>query len=717
MAELTLDDLKRLHDANYEHNQVTRQKAADDRVFARVSQWDDGLLQDSQLYYRGEFNIIRKATRQITSDLRANPVQVDFAPLDDSREDGAEILDGLYLTDDRRNSTLESYANASDEAVDCGVGGWELITEYETNAIGDRNQVIRRKPIYEANNNSFPDSNAKALDKSDAMNWSILEPYTEDGYKQLYEELTGTPRGDIEWGKGRSVLPASFAFPEQSYVFPWVSAENRLFYVVRFYYKELIDDVAITFVDPFGSQVVFRQSDMKKMLEEIDLSVEDALIEQGYAIAEEKKIKRYKVTRYIASGEDILDVAEIPGPNIPVVHCYGERAFVEGEEIWEGVVRLAKDPQRLRNFMLSYLADIVSRSPRKKPILTPEQVAGFEFMYEENGADNNYPYYLMQAKSADGEQLPQQPIGYMEGSDLPNGMSELVGETREAVADVANPGLPNEFADPDLSGYAIEQLQARFDQQSMVYQENMKFAKRWDAVIYAGMAAVVYDAPRRVTLTGADGERRQVNIMDTVTNPQTGELETVNDITNIEFDVFAEIGPSYTSKKERTEEKLSELALQFKDVDPKMSMALNYKRLAMFDGVDMENLRNYSKKQLLIMGIDEPETEEDVLYLQQQAQQQQEPSAEMLLAQGELLDGQAAMIRAQTDQQNAATNRFKAQVDAYRAETDRIDVQAGAQEKGANINLKDAQTVKTQAETVKTLTEPFRARLRPKTAA
>ena len=136
---LELDELKRKHDKAYNHGQTTREQASDDLIFYWVTQWDDTLLEDSQLGYRGEFNIVRKAQRQIHSDLRASAVQVDFVPLDDEREDGADLLDGLYLTDDRRNSSIESYDNATLEAIDCGVGGWELYTEYETNAIGDQN--------------------------------------------------------------------------------------------------------------------------------------------------------------------------------------------------------------------------------------------------------------------------------------------------------------------------------------------------------------------------------------------------------------------------------------------------------------------------------------------------------------------------------------------------------------------------------------------------
>ena len=52
-----------------------------------------------------------------------------------------DILDGLFLSDDRINTTLESYDNASMEAVVCGVGAWEIYTEYSSRKLTDKSQI------------------------------------------------------------------------------------------------------------------------------------------------------------------------------------------------------------------------------------------------------------------------------------------------------------------------------------------------------------------------------------------------------------------------------------------------------------------------------------------------------------------------------------------------------------------------------------------------
>jgi len=668
---LELKDLQDLHDKAYTHNQVTRQKAADDQLFYWVTQWDDNLLGESSLGYRGEFNIIRKAGRQILGDLRGNPVQVDFDPKGETEQDGADLLDGIYRSTSRENTSIEAFDNAAGEAVVCGYGAWELYTEYESNRIGDEKQVIRRRPIYEANNNAYPDPNAKLADKSDGLYWSVLTAYSEDGYSKLVKDLTGR---DEDYGE-------SFKWPEQSYAFPWYAESNKI-YVVSFYHKEKVKEKILTLADPFGSELMVRETGLEE--------VEDELLDAGYEIVSEKTIERWQVTKYTASGVEILSTDIIPGEHIPVIPTYGERAFIEGEEHWEGVTRLAKDPQRLRNFQMSYLADIVSRSPRPKPIFTQDQIGRFAHMYEENGADNNYPYLLQESKDANGAALPIGPVAVMPEQTVPTALVASLELSRQAVEDVANPGIPQDIADPDLSGKAVNALQMRFDQQSIVYQQNLKHAHRHDGVVYASMASEVIDSPRKMMTTLPDGQKKQVQIMETVIDRETGDAVTLNDLTGAEFDVYADIGPSYASMREQTIERLTQIYQSMDPSDPARRMIL-LKLLKLSDGVDLEDVREYANRELIMMGVKEPETDEEKEMVAN-AQQSQQPDPMMVAAMAEDKKGQAAlmseerqMMKAQADIQN---DQAGTQIDAFDSQTKRMDTQVSAEKAGAEIELK-----------------------------
>ena len=670
---LELDKLKKLHDKAFNANTVTRERAADDMIFFFVTQWDDQILEESQLAYRGEFNILKKAGRQIISDLASNPVQVDFEPIDDTRDDAAELLDGIYRTDDNNNVTIDSYANAKQEAVVCGVGAWLLYTEYVTAKAGNKNQIIRRLPLFEANNNVFWDPGAKLLDKSDADYVSVLISYSEDGYKKLVKELTGK---ELE-----TISNESFKHPEHSYTFPWIGGEGKKIYVVKFFHRKKVKEKVLTMSDPFGQTIDIRESELGE--------AEDDLLNTGYSIESEKTIERWEVTEYVASGDEILDSNVIAGQNIPVVPIYGERAYVEGEEHYEGVTRLAKDPSRLRNFAFSYMADILSKSPRQVPIYLQEQIANFEDMYSESGPNDNYPYRLQNRKAGDGTDLPLGPVGTTPEQPIPQSLPLVIDLTRQAVEDVANPGIPQDIADPDLSGKAVLALQNRLDMQSMVYQEHYKHGKRRDAEIYASMASGVYDVPRRVKATLPDGTTKDMQVMDTVIDSETGDIVTLHDLYNAEFEVYSKIGASYSTQKDQTVDRLGEMIAGMDPMDP-MRKALQLKQLVLMDGVDFDDVRDYANKQLVLSGVKEPETPEEQEMLAAAQQQGDEPSAEMVLARAEDKKGQAQLLEQQRkgiDMQLQAQNeKMKRQIDAFEAQTQRIGVQVDAEEAGAKID-------------------------------
>lgn len=658
---LEYEDIMKMHDDAFTRGQVTRERAADDIVFYNVTQWDDQVLGESQLQYRGQFDILRKAGRQIVSELKENAVQVDFEPVDDDYE-AADLMDGLYRTTTRQNSSLEAFGVAQQETIVCGMSAWKLSHEYTGRG---EEQEIKRHPLHEANNTVLFDPNGKMIDKSDADYVSVLTRYSKEAYEKLSYELTG-----------EELTPTSFKWPEESYVFPWISRDQR-FYVGEFYHREKITTTIHVFVDQMGTP--------REVLEDEYEEEEDSLIEGGFIYQEEIERERYEVTRYIISGERILDVSLVAGEHLPIVPYYGERAVVEGEEHYEGITRLAKDPQRLRNFQLSYLADIVSRSPRVKPIFTPQQIQGYEYMYEENGADNNYPYLLMNSHTVNGQELPLQ-IGQMPEQPIPTALAQSIELTRQAVEDVANPALPQDIADPDMSGKAVLALQNRMDMQSFTYQDHFKMALRRDAEVFASMAKEVYDSPRKITLTMQDGSRKTEKLMENVLNPEAMQMEMKNDLTGKEFEIYADIGMNYQTQKQQTREELKELINGLPPQDPARNVLL-MEYLSMLSGFDMENIREYASKNLIKAGVKKPETEEEQEFAQQLQQQQEQPDPMLVAAQAE-------MQKAQADQASAA-------VKMYDAETKRMKVNVDAQIAGVNARAKQVETVSKLAQSLR----------------
>jgi len=672
--DLELQELKRMHEKAFIANQIPRERSSNDLVFYWVTQWDDSILKSSQLAYRGEFDVLRKAGRQILSDLSANPVQVDFTPLNETREDSAELADGLYRAGLQKNTSIEAFENAETENVVSGIGAWLLYTKYESQNVDNDKQVILRKPIFEANNTVFWDPQSKLLDKSDARYCSVLTAYSEDGYKNLIKELTEEEIDNID--------ADSFKHPEHSYTFPWIGGEGKKIYVTSFYHIKEINDTILTMEDPFGETLDLQESDL--------MDIMDDLLDEGYSIISEKKIKRNVVTKYIASGREIIKSEKIAGQHIPVIPCYGEHAVIEGEEYWEGITRLAKDPQRLRNFAFSYMGDILSRSPRQKPLFWPEQIQGFEDMYSESGIDNSYPYMLINRKTADGEELPPMPIGVMPEQPMPTALPLVLAQTKEAVTDVANPGIPDKVAQPDISGKAVQKLEARIERQSMRFQTHMKHAKRRDGEVWISMASEVIDTPRKVMVELSDGTKKETQVMDTIIDKETGDLVTVNDLRRAEFEVFSKIGPSYSSQKEQTIDRLEMMMMQMSPDDP-VRKALQLKILALQDGVEFSDIRDYVNKQLITMGIRKPQTPEEEEFAEQMQNQPKQPDAATMIAIAENKKGDADLLEQKRKgiemQLKAQNDERQSAIDAFDAETKRMSVMIDLKEANANIDM------------------------------
>jgi len=515
-----------------------------------------------------------------------------------------------------------------------------------------------------------------------------LWAYSEDGYIKLVEENTGE--------KIDSVAMSSFAFPEHSYTFPWVGGEGKKIYVVEFYHREKVKEKILTMQDPFGGTQELRESALEKVMDE--------MIDLGYEIVDEKEIKVWEVRKYIASGAEILNGKmvdgertgeRIAGENIPVVPEFGEVAIVEGEVHYEGIIRRAKDPQRMRDFSYSYLSDIFSKGPREKPIFTKEQLAGFEYMYELSGPENNFPYVLQNSKDASGNVLPIGEVGKLTAPNIPPALAAAIDLSSSAVREVANPGLPQDIADPDTSGKAVLALQARLDMQSMIYQENKKFAIRRDAEIYISMASEIHDIPSKEKIELPDGTKKEVEIMQAIIDEETGEPVFLNDLRMAEFEITSRIGASYSSQKEQTLDRLeTQLATMAPD-DP-MRKAIQLKIIQLSDGVEMEDLKEYANKQLVISGIKEPETDEEKALLEQ-SQENQEPDAAMVLAMAEDKKGQADLLNAQREgvKMNLDDENTKMghSIDMFEAETERMKLQVDAQEAGAKITKTGADTM------------------------
>ncbi|RFF35204.1 portal protein [Enterobacter hormaechei] len=624
-------------DADWMASDEARTEATNDLYFSRVSQWDDWLSDYTTLQYRGQFDVVRPVVRKLVAEMRRNPIDVLFRPKDGADPNSADVLMGMYRTDMRHNTAKISVNIAVREQIEAGVGAWRLITEYEDQDPTSNNQVIRRVPIHEACTHVVWDSNSKQMDKSDAMHCTVINAMSRDGWK-AFAEKNGFDEEEIP----------SFQNPDMNWLFPWLTSD--VVYVGEYYEVEEKKETVFIYQDPLtGEPVSYFQRDIKDVIDE--------LADKGMIKVAEKKVKRRRVYKSIITCTTILkDREPIAGEHIPIVPVYGEWSFAGDKEVYEGVVRLTKDGQRLRNMIMSFNADIVARTPKKKPIFWPEQIEGYEYMY---GGNDDYPYYLLNRTDENNGDLPLQPISYMENPEVPQANAYMLEAATNSVSQVATMGVDAEAANGQVAFDTVNQLNMRADLETYVFQDNLATAMRRDGEIYQSMVNDIYDVPRQVMMTLEDGTEKQVQLLTQAVDYQTGTVVTLNDIRG-RYECYTDTGPSFQSMKEQNRAEIQELLAKVPPGTPEWQMLL-LQYFTLLDGKGVEMMREYANKQLVMMGLKKPETPEEMQMVEQAQQQPKEPSPEQTQAQGVLLQGQAELLKAQNQQ-------MQIQVDAAKAE-------------------------------------------------
>ena len=625
-------------DADWMASDEARTEATNDLYFSRVSQWDDWLSDYTTLQYRGQFDVVRPVVRKLVAEMRRNPIDVLFRPKDGADPNSADVLMGMYRTDMRHNTAKISVNIAVREQIEAGVGAWRLITEYEDQDPTSNNQVIRRVPIHEACTHVVWDSNSKQMDKSDAMHCTVINAMSRDGWK-AFAEKNGFDEDEIP----------SFQNPDMNWLFPWLTSD--VVYVGEYYEIEEKKETVFIYQDPLtGEPVSYFQRDIKDVIDE--------LADKGMIKVAEKKVKRRRVYKSIITCTTILKNREpIAGEHIPIVPVCGEWSFAGDKEVYEGVVRLTKDGQRLRNMIMSFNADIVARTPKKKPIFWPEQIEGYEYMY---GGNDDYPYYLLNRTDENNGDLPVQPISYMENPEVPQANAYMLEAATNSVSQVATMGVDAEAANGQVAFDTVNQLNMRADLETYVFQDNLATAMRRDGEIYQSMVNDIYDVPRQVMMTLEDGSEKQVQLLTQAIDYQTGTVVTLNDIRG-RYECYTDTGPSFQSMKEQNRAEIQELLAKVPPGTPEWQMLL-LQYFTLLDGKGVEMMREYANKQLVMMGLKKPETPEEIQMVEQAQQQPEQPSAEQMQAQGVLLAGQADLLNAQVKQQQL-------QVDAAKVES------------------------------------------------
>ena len=604
-----------------------RLQCLQDRRFYSVAgaQWEGPLGVQFENKPRMEVNKIHLAVIRIINEYRNNRITVNFVAKDgELNSDLADACAKLYRADEQDSVAEEAYDNAFEESVGGGFGAWRLRTVYEDDeSEDDDRQRIRIEPIFDADSSVFFDLNAKRQDKADAKYAFVLSSITYDEFKE-------------EWG----VDPASLQKAIHQRMFDWLTPD--VVYIAEYYRVEDYTETLRVYRNLDGTETKYRSVDFEN-----DETLEETLQATGAQELRRKKVKSRRIHKYIICGDRVLeDCGYIAGKCIPIVPVYGKRWFVDNVERCMGHVRLAKDPQRLKNMQLSKLAEYAAVSAIDKPIFTPEQVAGHQWMWAEDNI-KNYPYLLInQLTDQNGAPALIGPSAYTKAPDLPPTMAALLQITETDMQDLLGNQQAGEKLMSNVSGDAIELVQNKLDMQAFIYMSNMAKAVKRSGEIWLSMARDVFvEEGRKMKGIGNGGELESIELMRP-TIGEDGELKHENDLSEAKFDVAVEVGPSSASKRSATVRALTQM-MQITQ-DPETLQVLGAMAMMNMEGEGIQDVRDYFRKRLLRLGVVEP-TQEEAKQLAMEAQNQRpDPNTAFLLASAQEAEARAGKAKADT---------------------------------------------------------------------
>jgi hypothetical protein len=374
------------------------------------------------------------------------------------------------------------------------------------------------------------------------------------------------------------------------------------------------------------------------------------------------------------SGTDVLEgPQEVPCKYIPVFAVTGEEWHV-GEEVYRSsVIRFAKDPQQLYNFMRSASAEVVTLQPKAPYVGTLKQFQGLEsFWQNANSANYSYLPYNPDEKAPGPPQRQTPPVA----SQGLTSESMQAAEDMKATTGVYDAALGNQSN--ETSGVAIRQRQMESDVSTSIYSDNMAAAIAACGRALVSMIPRIYDTRRVVKILGDDGTTSDVTINDQTI--QEGQYVPVNDLSIGTYEVRVSVGPNYSTRRQETAEGM----MEFIRVVPGAAQVIGDLIAKAMDWPDAERIADRLAKTLPpgVRDMDSLSPEEQQA-MQAQMQEQQQMAQIQQMAQ-------------QIDMRKAAAETEEAEADAQKAMFEVEEQRLQVLEKSGALNAMVQQEVQRQ---------------------
>lgn len=582
-------------------------------------------------------NKLPQHVRQVTNEQRQNRPSGKVIPADDNADvEVAEVFNGVMRHIEYMSDADVAYDTACDNQVTYGEGYIRLITEYCNEDSFDQDIRIMRV------RNSFSvymDPTIQDPCGADAE-WCFV---TEDILKSDYERMfpDASPISTImSQGVGNESMAQ------------WLAEDTIR--IAEYFYKDYEKATLHLYPD---NQTAFKGTPQDNNLQAMF----------GKPIRT-REVDRQKVMWMKTNGFDILDEREWSGKWIPVVRVVGNEWEVEGRMYISGLVRNAKDAQRMYNYWTSQEAEMLALAPKAPFIGYGGQFEGYEQQWK-TANTTNWPYLEVNPDVTDGAggvlPLPQRAQPPLPQTGLIQAKMGA-GEDIKATTGQYDASLGQQGN--ERSAKAIVAREKQGDVGTYHYVDNLARAIRHITRQVVDMIPKIYDTQRIARIIGVDGDVSMVKFNPTQPEPvkEVRDMETGGLIEKIynpgvgTYDVMVTTGPGYMTKRQEALDAMSQILQS----NPQLWSVAGDLFIKNMDWPGAQEMAERFKKILDPKVLSEGDQSPEMMAAQQQMQAMTEELNRMTTIIENVQDSVA--------QREVDIKEYKAQVDAYDAETKRI---------------------------------------------
>jgi hypothetical protein len=497
-----------------EADTMNRQNALEDLKFGGGDQWPVELQNSRNLESRPVITVnkVDNYCRQVSNQQRQQRprIKVHATNTHDDMID-AQVIQGIIRHIEVNSNADHAYDNAFEYAVRMGWGYMRVRTDYVSEDSFD--QEIFIDPI----DNPFTvyyDPNSIAPDGSDADRCLVTTMISKESFRKLYPEADDGGTSFTQRGTGDS----------QS---EWITKEDiriaEYFYTVREKAKlYLLSDGSATFAD---------DKDFFNRLAAYGITVLDS--RESY----KKTIKYAKMTAV-----EILEERDWAGRYIPIVPVYGRHLVVGDKRHKFGMIRYAKDPQRMYNFWQTAITEGVALAPKAKWLIAEGQDEGHE---NDWAAANIKSFPLLRYKQTDIEGRPAPVPTRIQPEPPQTGVMAAAAGVNDDIKSIMGIFDPAQLGQGNISGKALNGQQQQVDLTNFDYYDNLTRSIAHIGKICLDLIPKIYDTERVMRIIGDDGKPELLTI-----NQRDAVGRVLNDVTVGQYDVVMETGPGYNSKRQ-----------------------------------------------------------------------------------------------------------------------------------------------------------------------